>query len=115
MNGWTVIYTDAFPPAVELRRAVLDEHQIPAVVLNKRDSSYLFGFVELLVQEADADVRKPSLARTRRREALMTHHEGDPHQNGDGIGVWHYRHCFGFNGSMEQRLALDFGFLAGCS
>ena len=41
-------------PAVELRRAVLEEHGIPAVVLNKRDSSYLFGFVELLVQEEDA-------------------------------------------------------------
>jgi len=32
---------------------VLEQHQIPAVVLNKRDSSYLFGFVELLVQEED--------------------------------------------------------------
>ena len=53
MNGWTVIYTDGFPPAVELRRAVLEEHGIPAVVLNKRDSSYLFGFVELLVQVED--------------------------------------------------------------
>ena len=54
MNGWTVVYSAGFPPAVELRRAVLEEHGIPAVVLNKRDSSYLFGFVELLVQEEDA-------------------------------------------------------------
>ena len=53
MNGWTVVYTDGFPPAVELRRAVLEEHGISAVVLNKRDSSYLFGFVELLVQVED--------------------------------------------------------------
>ena len=53
MNGWTVVYSDGFPPAVELRRAILEEHGIPAVVLNKRDSSYLFGFVELLVQEGD--------------------------------------------------------------
>ncbi len=53
MNGWTVVYTDGFPPAVELRRAVLEEHGIPAVVMNKRDSSYLFGFVELLVQVED--------------------------------------------------------------
>lgn len=60
MNGWTVVYADGFPPAVELRRAVLEEHGIPAVVLNKRDSSYLFGFVELLVQEEDA-VRAESL------------------------------------------------------
>ena len=60
MNGWAVVYSDGFPPAVELRRAVLEENGIPAVVLNKRDSSYLFGFVELLVQEEDA-VRAESL------------------------------------------------------
>jgi len=55
MNGWTVVYSDGFPPAVELRRTVLESHDIPAVVLNKRDSSYLFGLVELLVQDEDAD------------------------------------------------------------
>ena len=55
MNGWSVVYSDGFPPAVELRRVILEEHGIPAVVLNKRDSSYLFGFVELLVQEEDVE------------------------------------------------------------
>ena len=55
MNGWKVVYADGFPPAVELRRAILEEHGIPAVVLNKRDSSYLFGFVELLVQDEDIE------------------------------------------------------------
>ena len=55
MNGWIVVYSDGFPPAVELRRVILEEHGIPAVVLNKRDSSYLFGFVELLVQEEDVE------------------------------------------------------------
>lgn len=55
MNGWTVVYSDGFPPAVELRRTVLEGHEIPAVVLNKRDSSYLFGLVELLVQDEDAE------------------------------------------------------------
>jgi len=61
MNGWSVVYSDAFPPAVELRRAVLEQHEIPAVVLNKRDSSYLFGFVELLVQNEDFDRAKAAL------------------------------------------------------
>jgi len=61
MNGWSVVYSDAFPPAVELRRAVLEQHEIPAVVLNKRDSSYLFGFVELLVQDEDFDRAKAAL------------------------------------------------------
>ena len=53
MKGWTVVYSDGFPPAVELRRTVLDQHRIPDVVLNKKDSSYIFGFVELLVQDED--------------------------------------------------------------
>ena len=61
MNGWSVVYSDGFPPAVELRRAVLEQHEIPAVVLNKRDSSYLFGFVELLVQNEDFDRAKAAL------------------------------------------------------
>ena len=61
MNGWSVVYSDGFPPAVELRRAVLEQHDIPAVVLNKRDSSYLFGFVELLVQDEDFDRAKAAL------------------------------------------------------
>ena len=46
---------------MELRRAVLEQHEIPAVVLNKRDSSYLFGFVELLVQDEDFDRAKAAL------------------------------------------------------
>ena len=61
MKGWTVVYSDGFPPAVELRRTVLDQQRIPAVVLNKKDSSYLFGFVELYVLDEDV---------TRARELL---------------------------------------------
>ena len=61
MNGWSVVYSDGFPPAVDLRRSVLEQHEIPAVVLNKRDSSYLFGFVELLVQNEDLDRAKAAL------------------------------------------------------
>jgi hypothetical protein len=61
MNGWQVVYSDGFPPAVELRRAVLEENGIPSVILNKRDSSYLFGFVELLVQDEDVNRAKALL------------------------------------------------------
>lgn len=61
MKGWTVVYSDGFPPAVELRRTVLEQQRIPAVVLNKKDSSYLFGFVDLYVLDEDV---------TRARELL---------------------------------------------
>jgi hypothetical protein len=56
MKGWVVIYSDGLLAAVELRRVVLEEQDIPAIVLNKRDSSYLFGFLELLVREEDAEI-----------------------------------------------------------
>ena len=55
MKGWVVIYSDGLLAAVELRRVVLEEQGIPAIVLNKRDSSYLFGFLELFVREEDAE------------------------------------------------------------
>lgn len=69
MDGWTVIYSDSFPPAVELRRVILEKHHIPAVVLNKRDSSYLFGFVELRVQAEDANRARVILENTAEADA----------------------------------------------
>ena len=55
MKDWTTIYTGSFLPAVELRRAVLEKHAIPAVILNQRDSSYHFGTIELKVRLEDVD------------------------------------------------------------
>lgn len=55
MKGWVVVFSDNLAVTVELRRLVLHENGIAAIVLNKRDSSYLFGSVELWVQETDAE------------------------------------------------------------
>lgn len=41
------VYQNAF--AAEVVKQMLIENNIPAVVLNKQDSSYLFGVIELYV------------------------------------------------------------------
>ena len=54
-SNWTKIkvYNQAFE--AEIVKNMLIENNIPAVVLNKKDSSYLFGVVELYVEQEDAN------------------------------------------------------------
>lgn len=47
------VYNQSFE--AEIVRNMLVENGIPAVVLNKKDSSYLFGIIELYVGKEDAD------------------------------------------------------------
>lgn len=39
----------------ELSKHLLEENNIPAVILNKQDSSYLFGKIELYVSDEDEE------------------------------------------------------------
>lgn len=48
-NDWIKIRTYTNPIEAEIVRQMLEEHAIPAVVLNKQDSSYHFGRLELYV------------------------------------------------------------------
>ena len=50
MNDWINIYETNLPWQAELIKAVLEEHDVPAVVLNSKDSAYQFGVVQVLVQ-----------------------------------------------------------------
>lgn len=54
-SNWTKIkvYNQAFE--AEIVKNMLIENNIPAVVLNKKDSSYLFGVVELYVEQENAN------------------------------------------------------------
>lgn len=54
-KDWKKIYasTDFFH--IELVRQVLDEHNIPAVIINKQDSSYRFGLIFLYTHENNED------------------------------------------------------------
>ena len=53
-KNWTKIFVSTNPNLVNLLVALLEEKEIPAVSINKKDSSYLsFGEIELLVNEKD--------------------------------------------------------------
>jgi len=56
MEGWTCIFTSAHLHEVEIMRAILEDNQINAIIVNKQDSVYLFGEIELYVRFEDAFV-----------------------------------------------------------
>jgi hypothetical protein len=59
MTEWKKIYESTSTIKAQLAKAYLmDEHQIEAVVLNKQDSSYLFGLCEVHVPLKDAVLAK---------------------------------------------------------
>lgn len=54
-NGWQSIYVSNKMHLVEIIKAVLADNDIPAVVVDKRDSSYItIGDIELYVSEENA-------------------------------------------------------------
>lgn len=50
---WTNIYTSTNFYQAEILRQALEANGIDAVLLNKKDSSYQFGEVQVMVPEAD--------------------------------------------------------------
>lgn len=52
---WTRVYSTQKPHIATLVRALLLEHGIEAVIIDKKDQSYLFGFIEVHVPEALRD------------------------------------------------------------
>jgi len=51
-NNWVKVYTTENPYSAEIIKQGLIESEIPAVVLNKQDSSYkVFGVLEVMVSE----------------------------------------------------------------
>ncbi|MBP3944208.1 DUF2007 domain-containing protein [Sphingobacteriaceae bacterium WQ 2009] len=52
-KNWIKIATYSNALEVEIVRQMLEVNEIAAVVINKQDSSYLFGKIELYVAEQD--------------------------------------------------------------
>jgi hypothetical protein len=48
-DNWVVIYSSVYIHKVEIIQALLKEEDIDSIILNKRDSTYLFGEIELYV------------------------------------------------------------------
>lgn len=51
---WTIIFSSADAFQVEMLKGLLADNNIESVVINKKDSAYLFGEVELHVRVEDA-------------------------------------------------------------
>lgn len=49
--NWKKIYATSNFYTAEMIRQMLIDNEIPAVIMNKQDSSYRFGFVEVLIHE----------------------------------------------------------------
>ena len=52
-NSWQLIYSSPYNYQVELAKAVLSNHDIESVILNRKDSAYLIGEFELYVLPED--------------------------------------------------------------
>jgi len=52
-DNWQLIYSSSLQYKVELVKAVLQDSGIESVLVNKKDSSYHFGEIELFVQLDD--------------------------------------------------------------
>jgi len=59
---WVKLFTTADPMQAEITKQMLEEHGVSAVVMNKQDSSYRFGQVELYVHESEEVLAKGLIA-----------------------------------------------------
>ena len=52
--GWINILTSTNYFQAQIIEGLLVENHIPVIIMNKKDSSYLFGNIEVYVKENDA-------------------------------------------------------------
>jgi len=52
-ENWTKIYSTNQLHLAEITKAVLEDHEIVTFMLNKKDSMYLFGEIELYALKDD--------------------------------------------------------------
>lgn len=52
-KNWTQIFTTTDFFKAEMLRQILEENEIEVVLMNKKDSSYQFGEVQLMVPETE--------------------------------------------------------------
>ena len=63
MTNWVTVYSDSFAPGVEMRKSLLEENQIPCVIINRQCSSYTgvgFASVEVDLQVPEDYVKQAS-------------------------------------------------------
>ena len=65
-ENWKKVYSSSFEHKIEITQAVLEDEGIKSVIINKKDSFYLFGELELYVHadhviKAKQIIKKESL------------------------------------------------------
>ncbi len=55
-KGWTKVFRTDKPYQADIVSNILNENNIKSVVINKKDSMYLFGFIEVYVEDENKDV-----------------------------------------------------------
>ena len=63
-EDWTLIYSTTILHQAELLKHVLSDHQILAVVVDKSDSFYKFGNIELYVKPSEVIKAKHIISKT---------------------------------------------------
>ena len=58
MEGWIKVYSSDSPVQVEIAKSILLENNIDSIDISKKDSSYVFGEIELYVQEKNEIISK---------------------------------------------------------
>jgi len=59
---WVKLFITADPLQAEITKQMLEEHGVSAVIINKQDSSYRFGQVELYVHESEESLARGLMA-----------------------------------------------------
>lgn len=54
MDDWTMIYSTNQPYEIEMVKGILADNEIECISMNKQDSAYLIGEIEIYVSIADA-------------------------------------------------------------
>lgn len=54
-KDWILLYSAGKPFQAEIIKEMLEENGIPAIVINKQDSSYLIGEAEIFVHESNRE------------------------------------------------------------
>lgn len=62
MNGWYKLYTTRNAAEANIIKGMLEKNQVPVVIFNRQDSSYLaFGEIDLYVQPHFIEIAKQLL------------------------------------------------------
>ncbi len=58
MDNWEIVYTSNQLYEAEMVRNIMEDHDIECVIMNKQDSTYGFGEIEVLVPNENVLVAK---------------------------------------------------------